>query len=512
MALGLPLVTVAGVAAASGGYFPTSWGWTALLLSWVVIAASLLGRTRLSALGAIWTAALLALAGWTCLSAFWGAPGPAALAGERMLVYVAAAPAALLLVRRRDLAMFLGGLVAGATGACAYGLATRLEPDRVGSFGAEASYRLFEPIGYWNALGAFAALTLLLSLGLAVHVRSAVGAILASLAPVVLLPTLYFTFSRGSWLALVVGAAVVLAVSPRRLRLVTGALVLLPLPALGVLLASRLDGLTNKSATLAQATDDGQRLLLWLALLALGQLGVALGFVIASRRIEVPAPVRLAYGGALVAAAAIALVGAFVVYDDPVSLARRGYDSFTSPPTGGTDLNSRLFTFSSNGRIELWHAAWDEFRAHPVVGSGGGGFERWWLEHRPREAQVRDAHNLYAQTLGELGVVGLGLLAVVLALPLAAGIRARRAPACGGRARRLCGVSRPCVRRLGLAGASSHAARSLLRRCGGGRGARGGRGGACAGAVAALRARRGCDVRRRRRVRRARRQHRAGPR
>jgi len=428
LAAGLGLVTVAGVAAAAGGYFPTSWGWTALLLSWVVLAAALLGQVSLGRLGLAWTAALLALTGWAWLSMLWGAPGPAALAGQRLLVYLAAVPAALLVVRRRDLPLFLGGLVAGATGACLYGLLTRLEPDRVGTFSTEAGYRLFEPLGYWNALGTFAALALLLALGLAVHVRSAIGSILVSLAPVVLLPTLYFTFSRGAWLALAVGAVTAFAVSPRRLRLATGALVLLPLPAFGVLLASRLDGLTQGTATLAQATDDGHRLLGQLALLGLGQLGIATVLAVASRRIEVPERVRQVYGGALVVAAAIVLVGAFVAYDDPVSLARRGYHSFTSPPVSGTDLNSRLFSFSNNGRIELWHAAWDEFRAHPLTGSGAGGFERWWLEHRQSGQQVRDAHNLYAQTLGETGLVGLALLVVVLALPLVAGVRGRRHP------------------------------------------------------------------------------------
>lgn len=428
LAAGLAVATVAGVAAASGGYFPTSWGWTALVLAWVVLAAALIGGARLGRLELVWTAALAGLAGLACLSGLWGASGPAALAGQRLLVYVAAVPAALLLVRRRDIGLFLGGLIAGATGACAYGLATRLEPDRVGSFGAEAGYRLFEPLGYWNALGTFAALALLLSLGLACYVRSATGAILAALAPVVLLPTLYFTFSRGAWLALGVGAVVALGVSLRRLRLATGALVLLPLPALGVLLASRLDGLTKSTATLAQATDDGHTLLLLLGLLALGQLLVATAFVALGRRVDVPQRARRALGATLTAVVAAGLVAVFVTYDDPVSLAQRGYDSFTGPPTGGTDLNGRLLTFSNNGRIELWGAAWDEFRAHPVVGSGAGGFERWWFEHRQSGQAVRDAHNLYAQTLGELGVVGLALLVAVLAVPLVAGVRARRHP------------------------------------------------------------------------------------
>jgi len=427
-AVALPAATVGGVAAASGGYFPTAWGWTALLLAWAVLVAALVGRAQLGRLGLVWTSALLAFAGWAWLSALWGAPGPAVLAGQRLLVYLAAVPAALLLVRRRDLSLFLGGLVAGATGACAYGLATRLEPDRVGTFSLEAGYRLFEPLGYWNALGTFAALALLLALGLAVYVRSATGVVLASLAPIVLLPTLYFTFSRGAWLALGVGAAAAGALSPRRLRLAFGALVLLPLPALGVLLASRLDGLTESTATLARATGDGHELLGRLALLALGQLALAVLFVVGTRRVVIPDGVRLAFGAACVACAVGALAAALVTYGDPVSLAREGYDSFRSAPEGSTDLNNRLFSFSNNGRIELWQAAWDEFRAHPVAGSGAGGFERWWFEHRQSDQAVRDTHNLYAQTLGELGVVGLALLAAVLAIPLVAGVRARKHP------------------------------------------------------------------------------------
>jgi tetratricopeptide (TPR) repeat protein len=41
---------------------------------------------------------------------------------------------------------------------------------------------------------------------------------------------------------------------------------------------------------------------------------------------------------------------------------------------------------------------------------------------------VRDAHSLYLQTLGELGIVGLALLLIALLTPLAAAVRARKEP------------------------------------------------------------------------------------
>ena len=119
----------------------------------------------------------------------------------------------------------------------------------------------------------------------------------------------------------------------------------------------------------------------------------------------------------------------FAVYGSPPTLARHAYHSFVSTPTGGADLNSRLFSLSNNGRIVLWRSALADFRAHPVVGSGAGSFGRWWLAHRTSAYFVEDAHNLYVQTLAEGGVIGLALLAALLGIPLIAAVRARTSPA-----------------------------------------------------------------------------------
>src|SRR5207247_519942 len=81
------------------------------------------------------------------------------------------------------------------------------------------------------------------------------------------------------------------------------------------------------------------------------------------------------------------------------------YDQFTAkPPATGTSLNGRLFELSSSGRTELWRAAGREFRADPVLGGGAGTFEQYWYRHRPSQQNVRNAHNLYVETLGEAGL------------------------------------------------------------------------------------------------------------
>ena len=44
------------------------------------------------------------------------------------------------------------------------------------------------------------------------------------------------------------------------------------------------------------------------------------------------------------------------------------FTTTTNEPT--SNLNQRLFTFSGSYRAELWHAAWHDYQAHPVLGSG----------------------------------------------------------------------------------------------------------------------------------------------
>src|SRR5581483_11912102 len=117
---------------------------------------------------------------------------------------------------------------------------------------------------------------------------------------------------------------------------------------------------------LSDASHAGHRLALELALVAVAQAAVVAAYVFAGDRIAVPrggvAALRLAVAIGLV----VTLVAAIAHYGSPTHIAHRAYHSFTAPPTGGTNLNGRLFTFSSNGRTVLWRSAWNEFRAHPV--------------------------------------------------------------------------------------------------------------------------------------------------
>ena len=87
------------------------------------------------------------------------------------------------------------------------------------------------------------------------------------------------------------------------------------------------------------------------------------------------------------------------------------FQDFKQTPTNlNESIHTHLFSGSSNGRWQLWTAAVDEFKDAPVHGGGAGSYEAWWAQHGELSFFVRDAHSLYVEALGELGIVGLVLL------------------------------------------------------------------------------------------------------
>jgi hypothetical protein len=425
------LLAVGGLGAANGGYFPAAWGWPTLAFGWAAAIALLVrGGFSLGRLEIAFAGALTALTGWQLLSLFWAADSTwPVYEAERALVYAAGVAAALLVVRGRTVTLLLAGVLGGIACVDVYGLGTRLLPDRLGRFEPVAPYRLAAPIGYWNGLGIFSTIGIILALGFAARGRSTAARVLGAMLLPPLLVTLYFTFGRGAWIALGVGVFVAILLDPRRLQLVTVAGPVLVPGGIVVWLASRSDTLTTQGASLAAAARDGHRIALAIALAVAGSGVLALVLAVLGSRISVPRKWRLAYASGLCTLVVAACVGALVHLGGPSSAARETWHSFTAPPvrvTAGTRLESRLFSLSSNGRIDLWRAAWADSRAHPWLGGGAGSYEPWWLAHRPSRADVRDAHSLYLETLAEVGPIGLTLLVLALALPLAGAVKARR--------------------------------------------------------------------------------------
>ena len=379
----LVLGSIAALGASHGGYFPSSWGWSALVFSWSGTFALLVKRSiAVSRAEVVYVGALTAVLGWTAASLLWTSTATQTVyETERTLSYVTFAAALVLVTRRVDVPVVLGATLAAVTALAAYGLLTRILPGRLTTFDSIAVYRLDSPIGYWNAVGAISAFGTILAAGFAARARASVVRALAASATVVLLPTLYFTFGRGGWLALFAGLAAAVALDPRRLQLVTTLAVVAPWPALALWRAYESKGLTTDYSPLSTAATDGRRLAWTLLGLAVCAFATTFLFAHASSRVQVHPSVRRVFAAVLAVGAAGAIGATIAAYGGPAGITRHALDSIRqSTPNVRGDQTKRLFSLSTNGRLTLWSSALDDARAilWSARGPGrskSGGFE-----------------------------------------------------------------------------------------------------------------------------------------
>ena len=440
------LLVAAGVAAivvaanaSDGAYFSQSWGWVAL--SFLVPSTLLVIFDRVSAPGPLrvaFASAMGALGVWIALSTIWSISVPAsAREAERLLVYVSVALAIALVLRRGDGPGVVAGAFAGVTLVSAYGLATRLFPDRFdASVDLFNETRLAEPLGYWNAFGLLTAIGAILAVALVVHPRRSLSAVVGGAAGPLFVVALYLSFSRGSWVALFFGLGAAIALDPRRLTVLWSLLLLAPASIAGVAFASRQDALTTDNVPAADVAREGHRLAWVLAALMVAS--ALLGWLAHRGAHAFPTTPRVRRGAAVALAGVAMATGcaAVLAVGGPGSAVAELRDRFeATPPAVGPSLNDRLFSISGTGRAQTIEVAWDAALDDPVVGNGAGTFEILWYERRPIPIVVRDAHSLYAETFSELGIVGLTLLVAALVVPIVAAIRSRRsrfvAPAAG---------------------------------------------------------------------------------
>ncbi len=399
-----------------GGYFEDA-RLVAAIVAWALVAvlAVVVDRPVLPRTTAAWLAigGLAAFALWTWLGRTW-APlaGPAGEDLQRDVLYLGALIAGALAWRSRrwasavECALALGVLVV-----VGYGLLSRLVPgivDLEPSF--YAGGRLDQPLTYWNAMGALAAIGVVLCARIAgARTRPvALRALAAGAAPAIGLG-LYLTFSRGSLAAVACGLIVLALLAPtwpqlRGLAIVVGA------GAVASLVGSQLDGVASMKGSLDHREAQGAAMLA--VLVALMVAAAALQAWVARRerdgRLGAGAPALPRWvrpAGALVAVGvALFPFGAAVVSE-------RG--SADESPAFGASA-SRLGSVGSN-RYTYWRVAFRTFLDHPVQGTGPASFRVEWLRERPFREAVRDAHSLSFETLAELGLVGFVLLCCLLA-------------------------------------------------------------------------------------------------
>jgi len=285
--------------------------------------------------------------------------------------------------------------------------------------------RFAQPTGYVNANVALWSLGALACA--AVAARREGPPLLRGLAlagAVALTPLALMSQSRGWFIAMPLGALLLVALSPHRLRALLTVLVvgLATLAVSGPVLslygsfADRpLDGLV------ANAT----RAVLVAAVLA-GLAGALAA--LADRRTRVPRKVSHRAGLVTATVAAVALVGGLgaVAVDDGVPPERleRAWKEFKK---GGSPVQgeNRLATLGTN-RYDFWTVALATFGDHPLKGIGAENFQRAYLREGKSGEQPRFAHSLPLGVLAQTGLVGAILLFGSLGAALAAAARRLR--------------------------------------------------------------------------------------
>jgi O-Antigen ligase len=102
-------------------------------------------------------------------------------------------------------------------------------------------------------------------------------------------------------------------------------------------------------------------------------------------------------------------------------------------PVQFSQTSATRLTTAKGTRSELYRVGLDEFVVDPLIGGGAGSYEPRYIEYNRVGDNVRNAHSLEIETLAELGIVGIALLALLIGAIVAAILRARLVPGGLGR-------------------------------------------------------------------------------
>lgn len=387
----VPPALVVALALDQGGFDPSAWVWSGALAAWAAATATVVARDLcVSRAARAWLVSAGALLAWVALSWLWSdRRAQTVLEVRRTAVYAAVVLALVVLARRAARRHLLLATHVAISAVVVYALARYLTGTR--TLDTFEGALLAQPLGYANALGALAAIGVVLGVGLVAEAAPRPGrAVFAATVPL-LATALPLTQSRGAVAALGLGLVTTLACADDAAPLVRAALLIAPGSAIAAIAAAT-SGLSDGSATPSAHAA-------WLV--GTAAIACAAGTAIVVARVR-QAP-RLPRVPRLALAAALA-----------VGLVATAAASAASEP-----------------RTSLWGVAWHQFERHAALGSGAGTFALAWARSGLIETRggALDAHSLYLETLAELGLVGLVLVVAFLALPL---LQARRAPIAAG--------------------------------------------------------------------------------
>jgi hypothetical protein len=313
-----------------------------------------------------------------------------------------------------------GGLCTGAIVVCGLAVASRLDPGAFPTNYIQRDFgitRLSYPFGYWNAVGAWSAMSMTMALAWSAHARLWATRFLALAAVPVCVGAAYMAYSRAAVGGIALGILLVIVLGRNRWVTLVHGLAAAAGSAL-VIVSIR------HHPQIADATGGKGASAVVLA--CVGAAGIAAVAVALTTLTRAETRWRLPRRQGRIAAALAVLVVVVAVPAAGHAEISKGWHQFKqhAGATDPKDPAKRLSNLNGN-RYFIWKSAERAFTHHPVGGTGAGTFGFWWNYTGGGEF-LRDAHTIYIEPFAEEGFPG-GILTLVLLVGLAvAGVRGRR--------------------------------------------------------------------------------------
>ncbi len=418
----LSAVVIFWIAYDDGSYGLPSRATLAIALWWAIIvgiAFNLLAPRRLPRATLVVGGLIVALALWTLASVTW-APSAEDAFNEfnRVSLYLGVYVFVALAANRSTVGRWTDGMAAAIAAVAIVALVSRLLPgsfpDRgLATFLPSAATRLSFPLGYWNGLAIFVALGVPLLLRVALVARHDITRGLALVPVPAVVSVVYLASSRGGVVTAFVGAFAFVLLTERRWSAGSAVVVSGLGSSLAITVLLDRDELVNGPLGTDLVRDQGTSAT---ALIGLSCVVTGVTYWLGCRLLGPRLRPGPTVGRIVAGLVALALVAGLVA-SHPI----RRFETFKLPPaeSGSIDrgdfVKAHLLSGSGSGRWQFWSVAVDEAKEYPALGEGAGAYEHWWAEHASITRFVRNAHSLYLESLGELGVVGAALV-VALAL------------------------------------------------------------------------------------------------
>ena len=419
----LPLVLILYLAMNNGGFDAIQRDEVGVAVWWIVLVGTVVGVLPAAGgtrAGRAMFGVLTAFAAWTALSLIWTESSEqTTIELARVGTYLGVFALALAVQGQGRWRYLLYGVTTAVVVVCAIAVLSRVEPTwfphkGAGQFlpGIQIASRLAYPLNYSSGLGAFAAIGLPLLLAATSSARTLVGQALAAAALPLVALTLWLTTSSLSVPAAAIALVVFIVLAPDRLPKLATAAAAGAGSAILFAAEDKRDALDRGLAS-AAAQHQGHEMLAIVIVVCAGVALLQTGIGLAVRYGRRPAWLRIARPHATIAA--VVAVVAIVIIGVAAGLAGQlsdKWDNFKNPAgaSASATRGTQILNFSGSGRYQFWQAAVDANRTDPWIGIGPGTFRYWWAQHGTTTGYTQDAHSLYIETLGELGIVGLVLI------------------------------------------------------------------------------------------------------